>query len=400
MTRGSIKCTNCGGNLDIPEGYNKIFCLYCGTPNLLTDVLEIPGVGLKCLCCGKRNKDESIYCSKCGSSLQNICPFCEEMHSYDITYCPKTGCNIKEYIKEFNRCENKRRERIEELDTEIKELCTETDRNMVSIYSTSFITIQICRYNVTNKEFCVFLNSEGNQIEDKSPWINITDNEYCGITGGPVSGTFYVKDDYENHPVVNISWYGAVAYCNWLSIQSGLENCYGGVNDREYIFTGRNGYRLPTEGEWEYACRAGSKTVYYWGNYMENDYCWYEANSGYIIHPVGQKKPNAFGLYDMNGNVSEWCYDRYKDSPTYFCIRCETKNRTSDLYCKKCGKPVHNPAGKNAGKSRIHRGGNWRSIAHLCTSSSRRFDRQGSHSVCLGFRLTRNYFNWQKTDKG
>jgi len=74
MTGKTIKCSNCGGSLDVPEGVNKIFCLYCGTPNLLTDVLEIPGVGLKCLSCGSRNKDEAVFCTKCGANLQKKCP--------------------------------------------------------------------------------------------------------------------------------------------------------------------------------------------------------------------------------------------------------------------------------------------------------------------------------------
>jgi len=385
MTGKSITCSKCGANLDIPEGYNRIFCLYCGTPNLLTDVLEIPGVGLKCLSCGKRNKDNSIYCDKCGISLQKKCPFCEEMHSSDIIYCPKTGFNVKGYEKEIEDLESLRQRKLEELKQEIINLCAETKNNMVSIVS----TFQMCKYEVTNKEFCIFLNSQGNQCEGGSRWIRIIDDKYCGITGGPEPGTFALKDGYENHPVVDISWYGAAAYCNWLSAESGFRKCYDEINKRGYVDIYKNGYRLPDEGEWEYACRAGSTTPYYWGYRIDNAYFWYEYNSGDRIHPVGEKEPNAFGLYDMSGNVSEWCNDCYKDSPILFCLRCETENRTSDLYCKKCGRSIVNPLSNSSSLSRIHRGGSWHSIAELCQSSARRFDKPGTHSVCLGFRLAR-----------
>ncbi|MEQ8221842.1 MAG: hypothetical protein ABRQ37_06035 [Candidatus Eremiobacterota bacterium] len=94
MTVKTITCRNCGGNMELTEGVNKIFCLYCGTENLLTDVMEIPGVGLSCLSCSARNKHNSIFCSKCGVKLQKECLFCNGVHTYDTVYCPETGRNI------------------------------------------------------------------------------------------------------------------------------------------------------------------------------------------------------------------------------------------------------------------------------------------------------------------
>ena len=102
---------------------------------------------------------------------------------------------------------------------------------------------------------------------------------------------------YEGYPAVNMTHYSATKFCKWLSLISG------------------NYYRLPTEAEWEYACRAGSESKYYFGDNV-NDidyYAWHKNNSSGKYHKVGQKKPNDLGLYDMIGNVSEWVADSYKE---------------------------------------------------------------------------------------
>jgi len=97
LTGKSVKCINCSANLDVPGGVNQIFCVYCGTQNLLADVLEIPGLTLICLSCNTKNKDDHLFCSKCGGKLKEKCPCCGQAHPFNTVFCPVKGLNIKEY---------------------------------------------------------------------------------------------------------------------------------------------------------------------------------------------------------------------------------------------------------------------------------------------------------------
>ena len=137
--------------------------------------------------------------------------------------------------------------------------------------------------------------------------------------------------DDPSHPVETVSWFDAVAYCNALSRSQGLPEAYElkrekrkpgrkGYKARVVRSRGSGGYRLPTDAEWEYACRAGTTTAFYNGEYTGSEWedpaleeiAWFPNNSGGTTHPVGEKLPNAWGLYDMIGNVAEWVWDWYE----------------------------------------------------------------------------------------
>ena len=125
-------------------------------------------------------------------------------------------------------------------------------------------------------------------------------------------------------------------------------------------------FDLPTEAQWEYACRAGTTTTYYWGNSMDDNYAWHLGNSSSTTHKVGTKTPNAWGLYDMSGNVWEWCLDRYG-----------TLAYGTD------------PKGSSSGSGRVFRGGSWYSNAGDCRSSGRSGSSPSNGNYDCGFRLVR-----------
>ncbi len=148
-----------------------------------------------------------------------------------------------------------------------------------------------------------------------------------------------------------------------------MSGCYSRSEDYVNLDITKKGYRLPTEAEWEYACRTGTTTVYYWGDEMDGNYCWYCDNSGEQIRSSGQKKPNAWGLYDMSGNVWEWCSDCYGDY-------------SSDY--------VKNPAGPATGSYRVFRGGSFFDLDGYCRSAFRNFNLPGYCFFILGFRLSKS----------
>jgi formylglycine-generating enzyme len=176
-------------------------------------------------------------------------------------------------------------------------------------------------------------------------------------------------------PAEQITWAQAASYCNARSRDEGLQPCYN-EQTGECDFDA-DGYRLPTEAEWEYACRAGTDGDYCFGGDSPklSEYAWFGENSAKKTHPVGKKKPNAWGLHDMHGNVAEWCNDVYSKD-TY---------KTS---------PATNPRGPADGKENVLRGGAWKSSADAVRSSYRLGDNPGFSDACLardaiGFRCVR-----------
>jgi acetoin utilization deacetylase AcuC-like enzyme/formylglycine-generating enzyme required for sulfatase activity len=177
-------------------------------------------------------------------------------------------------------------------------------------------------------------------------------------------------------PVDTITWADAALYCNLRSDAEGLQTCYNEETAKCNFRT--NGYRLPTEAEWEYACRAGSDKAHFFGRDTRKlkDYAWFRENSFEKTHPVGQKIPNRWGLYDIYGNVAEWCNDVYDEN-----------------YYKRS--PSKNPPGPRQGDLQVLRGGAWDSGADSCRSSWRTGEKFGFVDACIaqnsiGFRCVKS----------
>ncbi len=256
------------------------------------------------------------------------------------------------------------------------------------VHTVTLSSFSMSQYEITNGQYCQFLNaalSQGDiEVVDGTAGRHRVAGKTGAGTGGaycliyplenpspdyliPIdyhAGAFWVRSkggrDMNNDPVVYVMWYGAIAYCNWRSQQEGRQPCYD-------LSTGtcdfrKNGYRLPTEAQWEYAARGGlSGRRFPWGDTISHNEANYISSSSYsyAIHvpgtqyhplwddgispmtsPVGCFPPNGYGLYDMAGNVSEWCNDWYAFN--YYSASPET-----------------NPAGPASGTTRMYRGGSW-----------------------------------------
>jgi sulfatase modifying factor 1 len=269
--------------------------------------------------------------------------------------------------------------------------------------SLSSFYIDACE--VTNADYVQMLNDIGlrdnlvevggngvvHRVGDPStPYCDTTaSSRYSRITWD--GATFDVRDGYDDHPVVCVSWYGAAAFANWRSIDEGYATCYDTWTwDCDFF---ADGYRLPTEAEWEFAARGGSFGMRYpWADTREiqhtrANYCsdaqWpYDTSptrgyhptfrtGGYpYTSPVGYFAPNAFGLYDMAGNVWEWCHDWY----------------SHEQYGESAW---FDPVGPPTGTCHVLRGGSWYNNAYACRVANRYHYTGHYQHMAIGFRLVR-----------
>ncbi len=239
----------------------------------------------------------------------------------------------------------------------------------------------IGQYEITNKEYIDFLNAKNIDKTGTSngrKLIDLRDRD-CAINY--IDGKFHFRENKiaksDDTPVVEVTWWGAVAYCNWLSEKEGLAPAYcmetGEFLDRtgnaEKDIIKVEGYRLPTEAEWEYAARGGEnhETLYSGSNNID-EVAWY--GDVKQLNPIGKKKANKLGLYDMSGNVWEWCTDWYIE----------------EAYANHSAK---NPYTSKKSGLKSRRGGAWVNMKEYCRVANRFKHRPDNSGRALGFRIAK-----------
>ncbi len=233
---------------------------------------------------------------------------------------------------------------------------------------------------VTNAQYAEILNyanAQGYLFADTTTVENMSGNrqQLLDLDGGDlfpshceidyINGSFVAEDDRLDYPVIYVTWYGSAFYCNLRSEIDSKAKCYD-LDDWSCDFS-RAGYRLPTEAEWEYSCRAGTYTDYYWGDTFDPTYSSYDGNDPFS-EAVGQKKPNGFGLYGMSGKTGEWCNDWYDG--IYYSVSPGTD-------------PVGPSQPTTFPPSRVIRGGSPTSVR----SANRHSGSTDWSYYCLGFRV-------------
>jgi formylglycine-generating enzyme required for sulfatase activity len=235
----------------------------------------------------------------------------------------------------------------------------------------------IGKYEVTHTNYIEFLNSGGISPNGSYNGTELIDMDGLGCAIG-YNGSFYFEgNNYVSNiecPVIEVTWFGGIVYCNWLSEQHCLTPCYD-LSDYCCDFN-VDGYRLPTEAEWEYAARGGLNWTdnYRFSGTTDHlaQYSWFYTNSGFQTHEVGTKNPNQLDIFDMSGNVWEWCNDWY--SCSYYD-----------------SSPADNPTGPDSGSARVWRGGGWTDTLIYCRVAQRlNLDPDISY-YDLGFRILKAY---------
>ncbi len=239
-----------------------------------------------------------------------------------------------------------------------------SDRGESDESPTHLVTLSsffIGKYPVTQKEWEMIMKNKPSVFKKGY----IIDYGFFGI------GKKVIENDTDNYPVDFVSWFDAIRFCNLLSEKEGLESVYV-INDSEVNCNWQaDGYRLPTEAEWEFAARGGNLSMEfaYSGSNKLDEVGWYDENSGNQTHEVGTKRANELGIYDMSGNVCEWCWD---------------------IYGKYSALSETNPRGTSNGSYRVIRGGCWQYGDFYCRVAYRNDGYPDDSYDKVGFRLARS----------
>ena len=218
------------------------------------------------------------------------------------------------------------------------------DSDELPVHLVKISDFYVLNHEVTNAEFVQFLNSKENQGNRHKNYINLDGKwrDYkCRIYED--EGAYYVDSGYKNYPVVFVSWWGANAYCNWV------------------------GGRLPTEAEWEYLAFLSTKNNEISINYLD-DFAVYKNNSNGIYSKIKSKKQNSIKIYDLFGNLSEWCNDWY----------------SSSYYLQS---PKKNPQGPKQGVQKVKRGGSWINNSASISVTNRKATAPDNSNITVGFRV-------------
>jgi formylglycine-generating enzyme required for sulfatase activity len=222
---------------------------------------------------------------------------------------------------------------------------------------------------------------------DESPVHQVTVSSFL-IDASEVTHEMFTRAELPNpskwqdrpdKPVERVRWREAKIYCNERSLAEGLQPCYDESRPGMPCDFDADGYRLPTEAEWEYACRAGTSGDYDFGRADQlKRYAVFDENSGRKTHPVRSCRPNRWGIYGMYGNVCEWCQDVYDE----------------EYYGSSPERDPRGPPSDAADAKRVIRGGSWRASAAMCRASFRQGQRTGDTDACFatdycGFRCVR-----------
>ena len=316
---------------------------------------------MKCIKCGTMLPDEAHFCFNCGYPTSDVkvlrsCEECGNTLSTMDKFCSRCGVPVK-VVKEGDGA------------------AKTSEKPRVTLGKNPKMIL------IPGGQFVMGGGSHNSLVTLVSYYLSevpVTQQQYANVMGKNPS-----KLQGENHPVESVNWCEAIIYCNMLSKLNGLMPCYsiGTTTDLSAFeatspvwkrincnFTA-NGYRLPTEAEWEYAARDGKTSTPspYAGSTNINQVAWYGENSGITSHDVATKDPNGLKLYDMCGNVSEWCWD-------YYVPNLPTGAQT-------------NPHGPSTGDMHVKRGGSWLDDPQQCTVFYRSGSAPNGKSSSLGFRV-------------